>query len=190
MEYSSAEVSCVLKVNSQCETCKRKVMDVLQNVHGVYNISIDAEQGTVKVTGRVNPTMLLRVLERYGRHAEVKWIRFDGEVRERGYYYYGENGYVPSPYAPAPYGVSYHYPMMGGYEYPPYAGLEYPWYDSCRHLPPAPPPPMYPPGPPPMYPPGPPPMYQPPPPPPIRPFAPQRMPRYDIGGNYESCRMM
>lgn len=159
---------------------------------GVYNISIDAEEGTVKVTGRVNPNTLLRVLERYGRHAEVKWIRFDGEVRERGYYYYGENGYVPSPYAPAPYGVSYHYPVSGGYEYPPYGGLDYPWYDSCRHIPPL-PPPMYPPGPPPMFrPPGPlpmfpPPMY-PPGPPPLRPMAPQPMPRN--GGNYESCRMM
>ena len=103
---------------------------------GVYNISIDAEEGTVKVTGRVNPNTLLRVLERYGRHAEVKWIRFDGEVRERGYYYYGENGYVPSPYAPAPYGVSYHYPVPARNEYPPipYGGLVYPWYDSCRHI--------------------------------------------------------
>jgi hypothetical protein len=40
-------------------------------ISGVYNITIDGEKGTVKVTGRVNPNTLLSVLEKYGKHAEV-----------------------------------------------------------------------------------------------------------------------
>jgi hypothetical protein len=28
--------SCILKVNSQCETCRRKVMEVLQCLHGIF----------------------------------------------------------------------------------------------------------------------------------------------------------
>ncbi|XP_040990462.1 heavy metal-associated isoprenylated plant protein 32 [Juglans microcarpa x Juglans regia] len=169
--------TCVLKVNSQCETCKRKVMEVLQSLRGAYNITIDADQGTVKVTGRVNPNVLLRVLERYGKHAEVKWIRFEGEVRERGYNYYGENGFVPSPY----HGMPCNYPVLGGgYDYPPYGGGldHYPLYDTCSHIPP-PPLPMY--RPPTLYHPVAPPFF------PV-PLGPQPMPRVD--SNYESCMQM
>lgn len=124
----------------------------------------------MKVTGRVTPNAVLRVLERYGKHAEVKWIGFDGEARERGYYY-GENGYGPSPY---------NYPELEGYDYPPYGGLDYPWCDSYRHLPPAPPPMYRPPPPPPLYRTVPPPMF----PGPIRPPPP------GADSNYDRCAQM
>ncbi|KAF7815913.1 meiotic recombination protein SPO11-1 isoform X1 [Senna tora] len=42
---------------------------------GVYSITIDGEEGTLKVTGRVNPSSLLGVLEKYERHGELKFIR-------------------------------------------------------------------------------------------------------------------
>lgn len=145
---------------------------------GVYNITMDADQGTVKVTGRVNPNVLLRVLERYGKHAEVKWIRFDGQIRESGYHYYGENGSFPSPY-----GMSCNYPVLGaGYDYPPYGALDhYPFYDTCSHIPP-PPLPMY--RPPPLLT-----LYRPVSTPffPV-PLGPQPMPR--VNSNYESCMQM
>lgn len=38
---------------------------------GVYNISIDAEQGKVTVTGNVDPLTLLEGLEKSGKHAEL-----------------------------------------------------------------------------------------------------------------------
>lgn len=129
----------------------------------------------MRVTGRVTPNAILRELERYGKHAEVQWIRFDGEARDRGYYY-GDNGYFPSPY---------NYPELEGYDYPPYGGPDYPWLDSCRHLPP-PPPPMYRP-PPPMYPP-PPPLYRTVPPPMFP--GPVRPPPPGVDCNYDRCVQM
>ena len=62
---------------------------------GVYNITIDAKEGTMKFTGRVNPNTLLKVLEKYGKHAEVKYIKFEGEVIERNLNHYWEYGYNP-----------------------------------------------------------------------------------------------
>ncbi|XVF33873.1 hypothetical protein REPUB_Repub18cG0009100 [Reevesia pubescens] len=116
---SRAEMSCILKVNINCDTCKKKVMDVLQNLHGVYSVVIDAEQGTVKVSGKVNPYIILKVLEKYEKHGEVTCIKFDGEVREPIYYphnyCYGGNGYIP-------YGSAHPYPLMEGPEY-------FSWYD-------------------------------------------------------------
>ncbi|XP_039028140.1 heavy metal-associated isoprenylated plant protein 32-like [Hibiscus syriacus] len=56
---SRAQMSCVLKVNVSCETCKSKVMDVLQNLH---------EKGTMKVSGNVNPYIIMKIFEKYGKH--------------------------------------------------------------------------------------------------------------------------
>ncbi|XVF77093.1 hypothetical protein PTKIN_Ptkin14bG0012400 [Pterospermum kingtungense] len=135
--------SCVFKVNMNCETCKRKVLDVLQNLHGVYSIVIDAEKGTVKVSGKVNPYIILKLFEKYGKHGEVSCIKFEGEVKEPIYFrpnYFGGNGYMP--YGPTP-----QYPLMGGPNYC------YPCYDRRRYGPTPPfPPPMAPPPPPPPLP--------------------------------------
>ncbi|XP_057452516.1 heavy metal-associated isoprenylated plant protein 25-like [Lotus japonicus] len=139
MEYSSAEMVCILKVNTKCEGCKVKVMQILQSVHGVYNITLDGDQDTVKVTGRVNPNTLLSVLERHGKHAEIKYIKFNGEAMDMGSYYnYGDYGYAP------PYGM----------EFSPYPSLPYPqhqFYPPPMAPPPPPPPAPAPPAPPPYW---------------------------------------
>ena len=106
---------------------------------GVYSVVIDAEKGTVKVSGKVNPYIILKVFEKYGKHGEVSCIKFEGEVKEPIYYhqnYYGGNGYVP-------YGSSHSYPPMGGPDY--YNS----WYDRHRYALTPPVPPMAPPPPPP-----------------------------------------
>jgi hypothetical protein len=133
----------------------------------------------VKVTGRVTPNAVLRTLERYGKHAELKWIGFDGEMMRGVGYYYGESG-LPSPYS---------YPELDGYDYQPCGGPNYPWNDSYGHLPP-PPPPMYqpPPPPPPMYPPPPPPMYRAAPPPMFH--CPVRHSPPGMDSNYDRCVQM
>ena len=108
----------------------------------MYKINIDAEGGTVKVSGKVNPSTLLMVLEGSGKHAEVKSVTFDGEVKNDwggGYNYFGEArygyGYNPYEVAPPPF---YPYPLYGGYDYH--------WNDPGRlkmiPLPALPPPPV------------------------------------------------
>ncbi|XP_019435688.1 PREDICTED: splicing factor, arginine/serine-rich 15-like [Lupinus angustifolius] len=98
-------------------------MNVLRNIHGVYNITIDGDQGIVKVSGKVNPSTLLGVLEKYGRHGEIKFIKFDGEVVQTNPHNYG-----------------YHSYGMKGSSYPPPLG--------CPQPPPPPPPYRGPPPPP------------------------------------------
>ncbi|XVE50834.1 hypothetical protein DITRI_Ditri01bG0195600 [Diplodiscus trichospermus] len=129
---SRAEMSCELKVNINCETCRKKVMDVLQKLHGVYSVVIDAEKGKVKVSGKVNPYKILKVLEKHGKHGEVSCVKFEGEVWEPIYYhhnYYGGNGHIP-------YGSAYSYPLMGRPDY------YYSWYDRHWYAPTATLPPM------------------------------------------------
>ncbi|KAM1041126.1 hypothetical protein ACFX2I_030316 [Malus domestica] len=142
MDSSVAQMSCVLKVSINCEACRKKIYEVLQNIYGVYKINIDAEGGTVKVSGKVNPSTLLMVLEGSGKHAEVKSVTFDGEVKNDwggGYDYFGEAGYG---YGYNPYGVA----PPPFYPYPPYGGYDYHWYDPGRlkmmPLPALPPPPL------------------------------------------------
>ncbi|CAK7324514.1 unnamed protein product [Dovyalis caffra] len=52
-------------------------MEALQNLKGVYSVVLDAEQGTVKVNGKVDPTIILNVFDKYGKHGEVSSVRFD-----------------------------------------------------------------------------------------------------------------
>lgn len=71
-----------MNANMGCEKCRRKVYEVLINITGAYSIDIDAEQATVKVSGTVNPKIILQVLE--GKHAKVKSVKFDGEAPSMG----------------------------------------------------------------------------------------------------------
>ncbi|EOY00920.1 Heavy metal transport/detoxification superfamily protein isoform 6 [Theobroma cacao] len=63
--------TCVLKVNIHCDGCKQKVKKLLQRIEGVYQVSIDAEQQKVTVSGSVDSATLIKKLVRAGKHAEV-----------------------------------------------------------------------------------------------------------------------
>lgn len=61
--------SFVLSVNVHCDGCKQKIKKQLKKIAGVYNISMDAEQGKVTVLGTVDPSTLIKKLEKSGKHA-------------------------------------------------------------------------------------------------------------------------
>ncbi|XP_059655415.1 heavy metal-associated isoprenylated plant protein 37 [Cornus florida] len=63
--------TCVLKVNIHCDGCKQKVKKLLQRIEGVYQVSIDAEQQKVTVSGSVDSATLIKKLVRAGKHAEL-----------------------------------------------------------------------------------------------------------------------
>ncbi|KAL4361282.1 hypothetical protein GQ457_04G009030 [Hibiscus cannabinus] len=63
--------TCVLKVNIHCDGCKQKVKKLLQRIEGVYQVSIDAEQQKVTVSGSVDYATLIKKLVRAGKYAEV-----------------------------------------------------------------------------------------------------------------------
>ncbi|KAK8627572.1 hypothetical protein V6N13_135181 [Hibiscus sabdariffa] len=63
--------TCVLKVNIHCDGCKQKVKKFLHRIEGVYQVSIDAEQQKVTVSGSVDSATLIKKLVRAGKYAEV-----------------------------------------------------------------------------------------------------------------------
>ncbi|GAA0159435.1 hypothetical protein LIER_38869 [Lithospermum erythrorhizon] len=63
--------TCVLRVNIDCDGCNHKVKKLLQRIEGVYQVSIDAEQQKVAVSGIVDPETLIKKLTRAGKPAEV-----------------------------------------------------------------------------------------------------------------------
>ncbi|KAK8529259.1 hypothetical protein V6N13_102192 [Hibiscus sabdariffa] len=63
--------TCVLKVNIHCDGCKQKVKKLLQRIEGVYQVSIDAEQQKVTVSGSVDSATLIKKLVRDGKYVEV-----------------------------------------------------------------------------------------------------------------------
>lgn len=83
------------------------------------------DDNSMKLKARVNPNILLAVIERYGEHGKITNLRFDGEVMTpRGGGYYGQSGYYlpstaggyypyPSSYPPPP-----PYAFAGNYAYP------------------------------------------------------------------------
>ncbi|CAN4102626.1 unnamed protein product [Withania somnifera] len=70
-----AQLGCVLKVDVCCDACKMKMVDVLSSICGVYSVTIDAEEEIAKISGEVDPNLLLRALSRsgLGNHAELQW---------------------------------------------------------------------------------------------------------------------
>lgn len=81
----------VLKVSIHCEGCKREVKKVLQNIEGVYTISIDSSQQKVTVTGNVDASTLIKKLQKTGKHAEL-WPKSDKKEKKNAKSPPGESG--------------------------------------------------------------------------------------------------
>ncbi|GJN31447.1 hypothetical protein PR202_gb19847 [Eleusine coracana subsp. coracana] len=59
----------VLKVSIHCHGCKKKVRKVLKSVEGVHNVTVDAGQHKVTVTGTVDADTLVKRLYKSGKQA-------------------------------------------------------------------------------------------------------------------------
>ncbi|XP_050375379.1 heavy metal-associated isoprenylated plant protein 37 [Argentina anserina] len=60
-----------LRVNIHCDGCQQKVKKLLQRTEGVYQVSIDADQQKVTVSGAIDSATLIKKLVRAGKHSEV-----------------------------------------------------------------------------------------------------------------------
>ncbi|XP_060174249.1 heavy metal-associated isoprenylated plant protein 32-like [Lycium barbarum] len=88
-----ADVSCNLKVNIHCDSCKMKMMEVLHSIRGVYALTIDAETGIANVCGEVDPNRLLAALARSGQHAELINVKLKHPALSNPRSQYGHNNY-------------------------------------------------------------------------------------------------
>ncbi|XP_015078270.1 heavy metal-associated isoprenylated plant protein 32-like [Solanum pennellii] len=145
-----ADVSCNLKVNIHCESCKMKMMEVLHSVRGVYALTIDAEKGTANVCGEVDPNRLLLALLKSGQHAELINVKLkhpsiinNTPRNQHGHYNYGHVGHgYNNNYnsLDGPYGYNHalneptsYYPTRGGAMFDqPYYGSTY--YNSSPYV--------------------------------------------------------
>ncbi|KAK3013180.1 hypothetical protein RJ639_007899, partial [Escallonia herrerae] len=63
------------------------IMEVLSAINGVYSVTIDAQEGTARIAGEVDPNILLGALARSGRHAELVRVNLKHPVLKRSHYY-------------------------------------------------------------------------------------------------------
>ncbi|PAN40562.1 hypothetical protein GQ55_7G317100 [Panicum hallii var. hallii] len=64
----------VLKVDTSCAKCKRKVLQAVSGLKGVDKIEVDSEKGTMTVTGTVDPVDVIVQARKAGRRASVVTI--------------------------------------------------------------------------------------------------------------------
>ncbi|CAI9758427.1 unnamed protein product [Fraxinus pennsylvanica] len=61
----------VLKVHVHCHGCVQKVKKILRRIEGVYEVTIDAEEHKVTVSGNVDSATLIKKLAKTGKHAKL-----------------------------------------------------------------------------------------------------------------------
>nr|CAB3486049.1 unnamed protein product [Digitaria exilis] len=64
----------VLKVDTSCAKCKRKVLQAVSGLQGVDKLEVDSEKGTMTVTGTVDPVDVVKQARKAGRRASVLTI--------------------------------------------------------------------------------------------------------------------
>ncbi|XP_059670761.1 uncharacterized protein LOC132316270 [Cornus florida] len=124
-----------------------KMMEVLGSICGVYSVTIDANEGTARVSGEVDPNVLLHALGRTGSHAELVWVKMKSSPPPRppgrGYY---DHGYDPTygyRSIEQPYHQQYrralpeHHGCYGGTHHDHYPmrrpAMQYPYYGSYSY---------------------------------------------------------
>ncbi|KAG8386052.1 hypothetical protein BUALT_Bualt03G0108900 [Buddleja alternifolia] len=66
--------TCLVKVNT-LSSWQKTVRKVLNKCHGIYSFRMD-DDGVVEISGTVDPNLLLKMLGKSGRKAELRWFQF------------------------------------------------------------------------------------------------------------------
>nr|DAD24928.1 TPA_asm: hypothetical protein HUJ06_026392 [Nelumbo nucifera] len=70
--YSSPTQEMVLKVTSiNCNRCKAEILTAVTKLLGIDKISVDMEQGTLFVSGEVDPAQVANQVRKIGKVAEI-----------------------------------------------------------------------------------------------------------------------
>ncbi|KAF7142009.1 hypothetical protein RHSIM_Rhsim06G0227800 [Rhododendron simsii] len=100
--------------------------------HGVYSVTLDAEQGLATISGEVDPNILLKAITNTGKHAELKWVNFKlpapNHYAGSGYYNNVDDGY---------YGHGYGYDYGYGSHSGAYGPTNQSYYGGRELMPPA-----------------------------------------------------
>ncbi|KAI7740761.1 hypothetical protein M8C21_001194, partial [Ambrosia artemisiifolia] len=121
-----ADMECSLRVHSKCGCCVMKTHDILRAICGVYTVEWDVEKNLFKISGEVDPSILLKAVLSTGEHAELVSVKIKHpQLRHRNYSYgsYGPtNGYHMPYYRDAGYShrslANYPYYETNGHYYP------------------------------------------------------------------------
>lgn len=62
-----------LKLKIHCKICEKKLKNMLLKIQGVHSVKIDEKLGNLVISGTVDPTTILTMLEKLGRKAELIW---------------------------------------------------------------------------------------------------------------------
>ncbi|XP_024179886.1 uncharacterized protein LOC112185808 [Rosa chinensis] len=157
----SNEVTCQLKLDNSAKGWHKTISKVLKTIEGV-SYSIDMENGSVTVTGWIDPETLMARLAKSGkkielvrvdtgvlREARIKKLKQQQQLQQQYYYGHGYpfgyvNGYYPQQYgyynqsgAGYPYGTTPDYYRNHHQLYPNYYQQQ-PVRPTAPHAPPAP----------------------------------------------------
>ncbi|KAJ7947572.1 putative Metal ion-binding protein [Quillaja saponaria] len=134
-------MTCGLKVDTQSRGWDRTMNRILRKIKGA-SYDLDAEQGMMYVTGKVDPRRILRKLGKHGRHARLCWVRTEDQYCQGNNYLYGSGagagagagvgvGGTAVPPPPYQYGMA---PPVDPYWDPYYrgGGVYNPYYEPLR----------------------------------------------------------
>ncbi|PWA95538.1 spo11/DNA topoisomerase VI subunit A, Heavy metal-associated domain, HMA [Artemisia annua] len=114
MAIAYADMECLLRVDTKCPSCVQKTLRVLSSVVGVYEVSMDAEKKLFRISGEVDPNILVKQLFDAGKHAEL--VSFKAKHPHLRYQNYNSHASSSS------YGGGYVPYHRDGYNYGSYGG--------------------------------------------------------------------
>ncbi|KAF7805419.1 heavy metal-associated isoprenylated plant protein 32-like [Senna tora] len=109
----SVHMTCGLKVDTRCKGWDRTMSKILGKIQGV-SYDLDAEEGMIYISGKVEAQKIVRKIAKYGKHAELCWIRTGDHNIYANSHVADERAsympYGPMPMPPYPYGrpLPYH----------------------------------------------------------------------------------
>ncbi|KAI9116316.1 hypothetical protein K1719_012483 [Acacia pycnantha] len=72
--FGSTHMTCGLKVDTRCKGWDITMGKILKKIKGV-SYDLDAEEGMIYISGKVDPQKILRKITKHGKHAELRWMK-------------------------------------------------------------------------------------------------------------------